>query len=96
MITALESPPLAPSPLPAASDTIQQQATMAEEAQRRLNYIDQRIADAEKRAERNRQLKSASAMNMSLAGKPLLYHIGTLKSKHHSLDGSLHIIAGEG
>lgn len=82
------------SPIP-PSEMIQQQATMAEETQRRLNFIDKRIADAEKRAEKNRQLKSSSALNMSLAGKPLLYHIGTLKSKHSSL-GSLHVITGEG
>lgn len=71
---------------------------MAEEAQRRLNFIDQRIADAEKRAEMSRQLKSASAMNMSLAGKPQLYQLGSLsphKHKHASL-GSLHKTQGEG
>lgn len=88
----LESPPASPSPQPsAASDILERQATLAEDAQRRLNYIDQRLADAQKKAELNRQKKAASAMNISLAGKTPLFQLGTLPNKFKSVD-ALHSI----
>ncbi|XP_067943129.1 nesprin-1-like [Watersipora subatra] len=84
----LESPPRDSSPLPASS-SLRQQASLAEETQRRLNYLDQRIADAEKRAEVNRRTKAASTINMPLAGKPL-FQLSSLQYKPRSL-GSLHL-----
>lgn len=87
-LLGLESPSQETSPVPAV-ETLQHQASLTRETQRRLNYIDQRIADAEKRAEQSRRKKAASATNMPLAGKPL-FQLSSLRHKPHSL-GSLHL-----
>lgn len=89
LFTELESPPSPVSPFP-LPDQVEKQSSIAEETERRLDSLDQRIAVAQRRADLKRQSKAVStAAGMNLAGRPL-FQLGLLPNKHKSLSSLSH------